>query len=142
MTNRLRLSLGIAGAALLIGCNKAEPAAANAANVAAADPAAPVVNTVTPVATPAAAAAGALSADYMVGKWSAIGEDCSHTVEFRKDGTVATPMGNAKWTLDGNKLVFDYGEGSKQPPSSIKVLSPDRIEISKAGGKSETQKRC
>ena len=142
MTNRLRLSLGIAGAALLIGCNKAEPATDNAANVAAAEPVAPMVNTATPVATPAAAAAGALSADYMVGKWSAMGEDCAHTLEFRKDGTVVTPMGNAKWALDGDKLDMGFGDGSKQPPSSIKVLGPDRIEISTAGEKSETQKRC
>mgnify|MGYP003296075807 CR=1 FL=1 len=142
MTNALRLSLGIAGAALLIGCNKTEPAAANAAHdtEVAANTAVPVVNTATPAATPAAA--GALSTDYMVGKWSAMNEDCADTLEFRKDGSMVTPMGNAKWALDGDKLVVDFGDGAKQNPSSIKVLSPDRIEITKGSGGKETQKRC
>ena len=142
MTKSLRLSLGIAGAVLLIGCNKAEPAAGNDTAVVADNAvAAPVVDTAVPAAAPAAAA-GALSADYMIGKWSAMNEDCSDTIEFRKDGTLVTPFGNAKWSLDGDKLSADFGDNSKQTPSSVKVLTHDRIEITKGGGKTETQKRC
>lgn len=140
MTNAFRLSLGVAVTALLIGCSKTEPAAveaANESNVAAA----PVVETAAPAASPAAVA-GDLSSDFMVGKWSAMAEDCTDTVEFRKDGAAVTPFGTVKWSLDGDKLVFDFGDGSKQPASTVKVLTPDRIEITKDGGKTETQKRC
>lgn len=143
MSNAIRLSLGIAVTALLVGCSQAEPAAnaaANTANVAvAAEPAAPVANTAAPKV---AAADGALSADYMVGKWSATDENCADTLEFRKDGTVVTPFGNAKWALNGDKLAVDFGEGSKVDPSTIKALGPDRIEITKGSGNKETQKRC
>ena len=141
MNNSLRLSLGVACCALLAGCNKAEPLPANDVAVVlnAADP---VVETATPTATPTAAGGDALSTEFMTGKWSAMAEDCADTVEFRKDGTMVTPIGNAKWALDGAKLNVDFGDGAKQDPSSIKVLSHDRIEVTKAGGKTETQKRC
>jgi len=92
--------------------------------------------------TPSASSDGAVTADFMVGKWSAMGEDCSDTIEFREDGTVATPIGDGKWTLTGDKLAFDYGDGSTQKPSTISVISMDRIEITKASGGKETQKRC
>ena len=144
MTTTLRLSLGIAAATMLIGCSKADTADANTANVAVANEAAPVVETAAPAAAPAAAAAtgDALSTDYMVGKWSAMAEDCKDTIEFRKDGSMVTPIGNAKWGLNGDKLMVDFGDGRKQEPSSIKVLTHERIEITKAGGKTENQKRC
>ena len=94
-------------------------------------------------AAPVAPAAGAvLAADYMVGKWSAVGEDCSATLEFRKNGTVVTPIGEAKWTVAGDKLSIDYGDGSKPTVSSIKALDPGRIEITHASGTKETEKRC
>lgn len=144
MSNAIRLSLGIVVTALLVGCSQAEPAgnaAADTANVAvAAEPAVPVANTAAPTTAPAAD--GALGADYMVGKWSATDENCAETLEFRKDGTVVTPFGNAKWALNGDKLAVDFGEGSKVDPSTIKALGPDRIEITKGSGNKETQKRC
>ena len=141
MNNSLRLVLGVACCALLAGCNKAEPAPANDVAIVA-NAADPVVETATPTATPTAAGGDALSTVFMTGKWSAMAEDCADTVEFRKDGTMVTPIGNAKWALDGAKLNVDFGDGAKQDPSSIKVLSHDRIEVTKAGGKTETQKRC
>ncbi len=141
MNNLLRLSLGVACCALLAGCNKAEPAPANDVAVVL-NAAAPVVETATPAATPTAAGGETLNTAFMTGKWSAMAEDCADTVEFRKDGTMVTPIGNATWALDGAKLNVDFGDGAKQDPSSIKVLSHDRIEVTKAGGKTETQKRC
>ena len=78
----------------------------------------------------------------MVGKWSAMNEDCKDTLEFRKDGTVVTPFGDAKWALNGDQLAVDFGEGSKVDPSTIRALGPDRIEITKGSGNKETQKRC
>jgi len=146
MTNQMRFSFGLAAALLLAACGKPAPDAANDANAAVEIPAANAsqANSAAADAEAAApvAAGGLVTADYMVGKWSAMEEDCKDTLEFRKDGTVATPIGDAKWTLAGDKLAVDFGEGSKPTPSTIKVLSQDRIEITKASGGKETQKRC
>ena len=106
--------------------------AANAAAVST-----PAANEIT--STPVAAG---LTADYMVGKWSAVDEDCSATLEFRKDGTTETPIGEAKWTVAGDKLSIDYHDGSQPTVSTIKVLDPNRIEITHASGTKETEKRC
>jgi hypothetical protein len=135
--SRTFLLLGTAVA--LLACGKQQAAANNSANAVTAAPA----EANTAAAAPAApAAAGTVNADFMVGKWSAMGEDCSHTIDFRKDGTVTTPIGDGKWSLAGDKLSFDYGDGSKQPPSSIKILTQDRIEITRGSGGKETEKRC
>lgn len=141
-----KMTVTILAAAMLAACggattgttnnDAAELAAADAAN--AAGPEAPTVEE----ATAPLAAGDAVTADYMVGKWSAIDEDCSDTLEFRKDGTLTTPIGDAKWTLVGDKLTMDYGDGSKQPSSTIKVLSQERIEITRGSGGKETSKRC
>jgi hypothetical protein len=105
-------------------------------------PEAAAANEAAPATPAAAAVGGAPTADYMVGKWSAVDEDCSDTLEFRKDGTLTTPIGDAKWTLVGDKLTMDYGDGSKQPASSLKVLSQEQIEITRGSGGKETSKRC
>jgi hypothetical protein len=94
----------------LAACGSGETKAANeVVNTAPAKEAAVPANEAAAPAAAVPAQAGALSADYMVGKWSAMGEDCSSTIEFRKDGTVETPIGPGKWTLAGDKLGFDYG---------------------------------
>lgn len=145
-TARALVLLGAAAALAACGRDAAEATASGnetAAEAAAsnqADGAAPAAAPGAPTATPAAA--GAVTAEYMLGKWSAIDEDCSETLEFRKDGTVVTPIGEAKWTLVGDQLTFDYGDGSKQPSSRIKALSADRIEITRASGGTETERRC
>ena len=110
------LTMTILAAAMLAACGGDE--SSNAATEVAANEAAPEVaaaNDAAPVTPAAAEVGGAPTADYMVGKWSAIDEDCSDTLEFRKDGTLTTPIGDAKWTLVGDKLTMDYGDGSKQP---------------------------
>ena len=140
-TSRIILLLGAATA--LVACGKQDSTANASGNsaaveLAASNAAAPVSNAAT--ATPAVA--GALSADYMVGKWSAMGEDCSDTIEFRKDGTAVTPVGPGKWTLTGDQLGMDFGDGSTQKPSTIKPIGPDRIEITTASGRKETERRC
>ena len=138
--------LSLAVAAGLAGCGGAgdanEAAAAENLADAAAAPEAPAPDNAV-AATPAAAEVGGPpTVDYMVGKWSAMDEDCSDTLEFRKDGSLTTPIGEAKWTLVGDKLTMDYGDGSKQPASTIKVLSQDRIDITTGGGNKEISKRC
>jgi len=86
--------------------------------------------------------AGDLSAQFLVGKWSAMEEDCSATLEFRDGGSVTTPIGDAKGTLAGDKRTLDYGDGSKPTTSTVKPLANDRIEVTTASGRKETQKRC
>ena len=137
------LLLGVA--AMLLGCDKQAPAANDNANATANPaPAGPIASPggAKVVTSPGEAGAGAMSADFLIGKWSAMGEDCSATVEFRKDGTAVTPVGEAKWTLIGDKLRFDYGDGSNQPPSTVKPLGKDRVETITQSGKKDTQKRC
>ena len=134
-------------AAALLACGKEEAAANGTDNAASAAPAtAENASTASATANTASAATtaapGAVNADFLVGKWSAIGEDCKDTVELRKDGTAVTPIGVAKWTLTGDKLLFDYSDGSKQPPSTVKALGPDRIEFTRASGSKDTEKRC
>ena len=145
MTSRARNHTLLAAAALMLGACNAE-GGANDTNVAdaapAANEAAPPSNEAAAPAEAAPAAAGALSADYLVGKWSAINEDCSETLEFREGGTVVTPIGDAKWTVAGDRLTIDYGEGSTPTTTTIKPLGSDRIEITTASGRKETQKRC
>ena len=138
-TARALLLLG--AATLLVACGKQQVAGNDSANAATSAPATTQTSNGAAPMTPAAAP-GTFSADYMVGKWSAMDEDCTHTIEFMKDGTVTTPIGTAKWTIAGDKLSFDYGDGSKPTTSAIKVLSPDRIEITRESGGTETEKRC
>ena len=128
------LALAACGSSETNPANDAANAFANAATENAATPA--------NAATAEPAAAGAVTAEYMIGKWSATDEDCSDVLEFRKDGTAVTPIGDAKWTLTGDKLAIDYGDGSKQPASTIKPLGPDRIEITTESGRKQTEKRC
>jgi hypothetical protein len=135
----------VAAAALLAACGSDKPApASNDAVELAASAGAPGTGAETVAATPAAAAAvgGAPTVDYLVGKWSALPEDCSEVLDFRKDGTVLTPIGEAKWSLLGDQLTFDYGDGSSQKPLWIKVLSDERIEITRASGGKDIGKRC
>jgi hypothetical protein len=150
MTSRAQSHLTLAAAILaLAACHGNEAAKADVTNapavtdnaVAANEAAAP-----TPQATAPAAAApatpAALSADYMVGKWSAMNEDCAATLVFTKDGKVTTPIGQAKWAVAGDKLTIDYSDGSTPTSSTIKPVSQDRIEITTSSGRKETEKRC
>lgn len=144
MSRTIAPTLTILAAAMLTACGGAE-SANNAASEVAVNEAAPeaaVANEAAPVTPAAAEVGGAPTADYMVGKWSAIDEDCSDTLEFRKDGSLTTPIGDAKWTLVGDKMTMDYGDGSKQPASTLKVLSQDKIEITRGSGGKETSIRC
>lgn len=97
-------------------------------------------NAAAPVAP--AASSSTFGPDFMVGKWSAIDEDCSATLDFSKAGTVTTPIGTAKWSIAGDKLTIDHGDGSEPTTSTVKVLSPDRIELTHKSGTKETERRC
>ena len=144
MNRAIAPTLTVLAAAMLAACGGAESANNAAIEVAAneAPPEAAAANEAAPVTPAAAEVGGAPTADYMVGKWSAMEEDCSDTLEFRKDGSLTTPIGDAKWTLVGDKMTMDYGDGSKQPASTLKVLSQDKIEITTGSGNKEISKRC
>lgn len=137
--------LFFAAAAILFACNKRAPAANGSAN-ATANSASANHMAQTEAANAAskalAAAVGTVTRDFLIGKWSAAGEDCTATVEFRKDGTAVTPIGKAKWTLTGDKLQFEYGDGSKQPPSTVRPVGKDRLQTITESGNEDMQKRC
>ncbi|HEY6047917.1 MAG TPA: hypothetical protein VIV07_02605 [Sphingomicrobium sp.] len=131
-------------ASVLALCACGSNSAGNSANAAADPPENTAAAASAPAAVPAAAPApaGAFNADYMVGKWSAVAENCAGTIDFRKDGSVTTPIGEAKWTVTGDKLSIDYHDGSEPTVSSVKVLGPARIELTHSSGTKETEKRC
>lgn len=79
---------------------------------------------------------------FMVGAWSAIDQDCSRRIVFRPDGTVTTPIGDARWAVAGDRLSFDYGDGSKPTVSTVKAIDSNRIEITHPSGSKEIEKRC
>ena len=128
-------------ATAISACGGGADAANNAAEPAANEAVAPETAVANEAAVAPAAATGA-EAQFMLGKWSAMGEDCADTLEFRNDGKVGTPIGDANWTMAGDKLTIDHGDGSTPTVSTIKQLSPDRIEVTTASGRTETQKRC
>jgi hypothetical protein len=147
MTNRAEFHPLIAAAILTLAACGSGGASNNADSpdsvVTANDAAAPANESAAAAPAPAATATPAgFSADYMVGKWSAVNEDCSVRLEFRKDGTVTTPIGEAKYTVSGDKLSIDYHDGSTPTTSTVKALDGDRIEITHASGTKETEKRC
>jgi hypothetical protein len=137
----IKSGMTVAAAALLAACGGDNAAQANNEAGTAVNDAAPAPLAEN-AAVPAAAATGGAEAQYMLGKWSAIDEDCADTLEFRNDGKVTTPVGDANWTMAGDKLTIDHGDGSKPTTTTIKQLSADRIEITSASGRKETQKRC
>jgi hypothetical protein len=142
-----RIAPALAVTILAAGLSACGGGADAANNVAAAEPAAdaaaaPEAATTNEAAAATPAAAAGPEAQYMLGKWSAMDEDCADTLDFRNDGKVTTPIGDANWTMSGDKLTIDYGDGSKPTTSTIKQLGADRIEVTTASGRSETQKRC
>src|SRR3954447_7246474 len=140
---RARTLMLFGAAAALLACGKEQAAANASANSASAAPATTENATAANTANDTAVSApGAVNAGFLVGKWSAIAEDCKNVVELRKDGTATTPVGEAKWTLTGDKLQFDYSDGSKQPPSTVRPLGNDRIEFTRDSGSKDTEKRC
>ena len=134
-------TLTLVSSALLASCGGDNQAQDNYLQAEAAPAQAPQEQ-VAPVPAAAPAVDRAPTVDYMVGKWSALPEDCSEVLDFRKDGTVLTPIGEARWNLVGDQLTFHYGDGSSEKPSSIKVLSEERIEITRASGGKDIGKRC
>jgi hypothetical protein len=129
----------IAGPILVAACSGKATTKADAAISNAAVPATPAAAPATPAAAPAT---GALTAEFMAGKWSAMNGDCAATLDFMKDGTVTTPIGKAKWTAKGNTLTFDYGDGSKPTVSTVKPVGADKIEFTHDSGAKEIEKRC
>lgn len=144
--SRIQFHPLLAAAILALGACGGEAEQANDTNAADAalteNEAAALTNEAATPPPSAPGSAAALSADYMAGKWSAIDEDCSEVLEFREDGMVVTPIGEAKWTVAGDQLTIDYDDESTPTVSTIRLLGPDRIEITTASGRKETQKRC
>ena len=114
------------------GSNTAANAAANATTNAAApanasadsdgkDPATAGGN----VATASAGAPGAVTRDFLIGRWTDNG-DCNNTITFSADGTFTVPGGGSGlWVLDGETLTFQGGAGNR----SARIQAPDANTI-------------
>ena len=67
-----------------------------------------------------------LSVDFMVGKWSAFREDCSHTIKLKRDGTVRDSDPHGKWKVGEGKLTFDYGDVTNRGGASPRCADRGR----------------
>ncbi|MDP8994498.1 MAG: hypothetical protein M3N07_05885 [Pseudomonadota bacterium] len=72
-----------------------------------------------------AAFTGEVTREFLVGEWTD-NNDCSQTIEFRRDGSFVAPggAGEGLWALDGDRLTFQ-GERT----ISARVQAPDENTI-------------
>ena len=119
--------------------NQAEPGANQAAPAADDKPAGNVANEAAAGAGSATAApGGAPTRAFMIGKWSAMG-DCDDVLEFREDGSLVLPWGEAgRWQLDGDRLTLSTSDSVVQ----VAVVSPNEIDITREGRPAERSRRC
>jgi hypothetical protein len=71
-----------------------------------------------------ASAAGALSPDFLIGRWTDTG-DCSAVIEFFPDGTFTVPGGGTgRWSVVGDQLTFRGGS-----TQTARIAAPDANTI-------------
>ena len=108
-----------------------------------ADPMPPAANDAKPAdnATSDAAAPagdGALTRDYLVGRWTNSG-DCGDAIEFRADGSMTGPFGEtAQWELRGDQL-FMVGNPD---PLTVVVIDQATMQTTNPGGTQRRATRC
>jgi hypothetical protein len=134
-------ALSLAGAALLVGCNRGvssnQSAGANAS--------AAIANNAAPAAPPAPPPTGnssgsALDEAFIVGHWS---DDpgCVRTISFNADGTTVTSGDETgRWRVEGDALVT---EGPGNPPQRIPIArNGDALVLTGATGTNASLTRC
>ena len=125
-----KLLLTMTAFVLTSACSR-QPAADNAtAQNMSANQAAPTANSAAPSAN-TGSAAGAIDRAFVIGRWGVAG-DCSETMEFRDDGTVAGPADGARWSLDGSRLVISDGEGNSDT-RTVTRTGADEMSVTDAG---------
>jgi len=137
----------LAGAALiaLAGCGSpAGNESGEANNSAEADASPPAANDAKPAddgsteAAAAPAADGTLSRDYLVGRWTNSG-DCADAIEFRADGSMTGPFGEAaQWELRGDQL-FMVGNPD---PLTVVVIDQATMQTTNPSGTQRRATRC
>jgi hypothetical protein len=124
------LVLAMAVAVLASACSR-QPAADNAAAPnASANQATPIANNAAPSEV-AGTATGAIDRAFVTGRWGVAG-DCSETMEFRADGSVAGPAEGARWSLEGNRLVVSDDEGNSDA-RTVARTGADEMSVTDAG---------
>ena len=107
--------------------NAAAPALAPAANDQEADASGAVSGDLT------------LNRDFMVGRWTEMGDCAMDAAEFRADGSFVFPWGDrVPWQLDGNRLTVT----GNQNPFTVTVVDRNSLRVDKGGGSVRTWTRC
>jgi hypothetical protein len=133
----------------MLGLNKGEggngSAATNAATTNAAVPANASADAAPGGKDPAAAGAapassnGQVTSAFLVGRWTD-NNDCTQTIEFRSDGSFATPDGGqGVWALDGDRLTF---QGSSTVSARVQAPNADTITLLHNDGTLGRSTRC
>jgi membrane protein involved in colicin uptake len=90
-------------------------------------------------AAPAAAPfTGQANSAFLVGRWTD-NNDCTQTIEFRPDGTFATPGGSGMWALDGDRLTF---QGSRTVSARLQAPDANTITLIHDDGTLGRSTRC
>jgi hypothetical protein len=93
----------------------------------------------TPASTAAAPAGGAVTPQFLVGRWTD-NNDCTQTIQFRDDGSFVTPDGGqGYWTLNGDRLTF---QGTSTVTAQIAAPNADTIMLTHANGTVGRSTRC
>jgi hypothetical protein len=148
------LKLSVAAVALvglsgcdMLGLNKGNSGNGSAAsNVATANAAAPAnasaggKDPAAAGATPAAAPSdGQVNSAFLIGHWTD-NNDCSQAMEFRTDGSFATPDGGeGVWALDGDRLTF---QGSSTVSARVQAPDANTITLIHDNGALGRSTRC
>jgi hypothetical protein len=89
-------------------------------------------------ANPSTQGGSTLDRSYLVGRWTDDG-DCTAVTEFRADGSFLYPWGDTgQWTLSGDRLTL----AGSPSPFTIRVIDPNTLERTAAGGTPHRVTRC
>ena len=116
--------------------NEAADQGNDSANAAAAPE--PAANDQEAAADGAASGDLTLNRDFMVGRWTEMG-DCSDVAEFRADGNFVFPWGDTvPWQLNGDRLTVT----GNQNPFTVTVVDRNTLRVDKGGGSVRNWTRC
>jgi hypothetical protein len=138
--------LALTALVLVAGCSRGGTANKAATGNTATNAAAPA-NTAAPAnagntaadAGDAGEGGGVVDIAFLTGRWGMNG-DCSHTMEFRADGTTSPPEGST-YTVEGN-VVTVTDPGRPPDPRTVTRTGDDSMTVSGGSGPSMNMTRC
>ena len=79
-----------------------------------------------------------MSREYIVGRWTDT-SDCADAMDFRADGTLHAPFGEAgRWELNGDKLI-NVGNPNQL---TVRVIDQNTMETTSGTGSTTRVTRC